>query len=122
MTSYVAVAPAFFLLLLLHILFIKPKNSIFFNAYFEKKANAYNEFFDAISHFPFDEIQATPEFTAALHKITLYASDEALQHCLLLADELKNLNTTYQYNPRVLHDAITAFRKDIDNCKKFHFR
>lgn len=60
--------------------FYKTKKLHFFNAYFEKKANAYNEFFDAISHFPFDEIQATPEFTAALHKITLYASDEALQH------------------------------------------
>lgn len=102
--------------------FYKTKKLHFFNAYFEKKANAYNEFFDAISHFPFDEIQATPEFTAALHKITLYASDEALQHCLSLADELKNLNSTYQCNPRVLHDAITAFREDIDNCKKFHFR
>lgn len=102
--------------------FYKTKKLHFFNAYFEKKTNAYNEFFDAISHFPFDKIQATPEFTAALHKITLYASDDALQYCIALANELSNLRCTSQYNPQVLHDAIMSFRKDIDDCKKFRFR
>lgn len=102
--------------------FCKTKKLNFFNVYFEKKTNAYNEFLDAISHLPYDGGKETPQFVAALHKITLYASDEALGHCIALAEALKSIPQTHQYDSQMLREAIYSFRKDIDDCKKFRFR
>lgn len=105
--------------------YYQTKKLTFFNVYFENKVKAYNEFFDNLAKVPLHtSLEDGRQIISSIHKVSLYASEEASEYCLKLFEVFLNIkkmdeNDSYDI---VLGQAIEAFRKDIDNCKKFKFR
>lgn len=106
----------------------------FFEAYFENKTKAYNDFFRLLSYFQINtpedyNSEKASELLDALYRINLYSSDICSGYAAKLQEIALQIDWTpgkyqQQIEPlqKELQKSMKYFRKDIDRCTKFKFR
>ncbi len=106
----------------------------FFEAYFENKTKAYNDFFRLLSYFQINtpddyNSEKAAELLDALYRINLYSSDICSEQAAILQAIVSQIDwTSGKYQQQIeplqkeLQKSMRYFRKDIDRCTKFKFR
>lgn len=106
----------------------------FFEAYFENKTKAYNDFFKLFSYFQINtpddySLEKAAELLDAIYRINLYSSDVCSEYAARLQEIAIQIDwTSGKYQQQIeplrkeLQKSMKYFRKDIDRCTKFKFR
>ena len=106
----------------------------FFEAYFENKTKAYNDFFRLLSYFQINtpedyNSEKASELLDALYRTNLYSSDICSGYAAKHQEIALQIDWTpgkyqQQIEPlqKELQKSMKYFRKDIDRCTKFKFR
>lgn len=109
------------------IAYYKTKKLRFFDAYFENKVRAYNDFWIVVS-----ELRESPHnsetrgnLRTGLYRLGMFSNEDVFKK----SQDFGAILLTYSIEPGLsvelekrADDLMQAMRKDIDNCKKFHFR
>lgn len=109
------------------ITYYKTKKLRFFDAYFENKVKAYNDFWIVVS-----ELRENPRdseirgnLRTRLYCLGMFSSEDVFKKSQDFGAMLLTYSTENGLSVELekkADDLMKAMRKDIDNCKKFRFR
>lgn len=97
----------------------RAKKLAYFQTYFNRKLDAYAEYWTALSEYEKTRTtEARIALTAKLHLVSLFAPEDIYLQVLQLAT---SLDERLRPDGELVEELTNAMRKDLDQCRRMHF-